>query len=99
MRQRIRNYITIFCPDVDFENSTDIEVYIKQGDVFLQYTPTVVDAETITVDIPFEDAMQLKSGPVSVQFALTDADGYEMATDPKQMSCGVLLKEAGYDPL
>lgn len=34
MRQRIRNYITIFCPDVDFENSTDIEVYIKQGDVF-----------------------------------------------------------------
>lgn len=99
MRQRIRNYITIYCPDVDLETSTNIEVYIRQGDTFLEYTPTVVDHETMTVDIPLADAMKLVLGQVSVQFALTDADGYPVAPDPKTISCGELLKEAGYDPV
>lgn len=100
MRQKIENELTITCQDVDFTTSTDIEIYVRQEDLFLQYAPaTVADEHTIKVIVPFADAMKLTTAPVSVQWALTDSSGKPVAPDPVTVPVGIFLKEAGYDPV
>lgn len=99
IRQKIKNQLTIACDDVDFTTSTSIEVYVKQGSLFFQYTPTVVDAHHMTVDVPLADAMKLAVLPVSLQWALTDANSLPVSVDPIWLTCGEFLKEAGYDPV
>lgn len=99
MRQRMKNYLHIAVGGVDLTTASNIEFYIKQGGLFLQYTPEVVSSGEMLVEIPYDDAMKLASGEVRVQFALTDENGTPRATDPKAIPVDVLLKEAGYAPI
>lgn len=98
MRTRIKNALLITCEDVDLTTVSDIEFYIRQLGLFLQYTPVVVSANELLVEIPFEDAMRLRKGEVRLQFAFTDASGTPRATDVVNHEVADLLKEAGYDP-
>ena len=99
MRQRMKNYLRITVEGVDLTTSSNIEFYIKQGGLFLQYTPEVISSEEMLVAIPYEDAMSLSSTDCRVQFALTDANGTPLATNVKTVPVGILLKEAGYAPI
>lgn len=71
-------------------------IYVKQACQFFEYTPVVVDESHLLVKIPYEDAMRLRPGAVSLQCALTDADGNKQAAEIVQVDVKSFLKEAGY---
>ena len=96
MRQRMENSLLIKVDGIDLTTVRNIEFYIRQGGLFLQYTPEVISLEEMVVLIPYEDAMKLTTGECRLQFAYTDANGTPLATDVKTVSVGTLLKEAGY---
>lgn len=99
MRQLIENNLTITCNDVDFSTATNIEVWIRQGKLFFEYTPTVDSAHVLSVTVPFADAKQLTVGNVALQWACVDSNGKPVAPDPMILTVGVLLKEVGYAPV
>ena len=99
MRQLIANDIIITVQGVDLTTVTNLEFYVRQGSLFFQYVPTVIDEGTMAVEMPFSDAKKLSKGSCSIQFAWTDSDEKPHAVDPKTLSVGELLKEAGYDPV
>ena len=99
MKKRIKNSLHITCDDVDLTAAKDIEFYLKQSAFFRQYTPVVISAHEMLVEIPFEDAKALAATSVKLQFAFTDTDGNHRATEIREMVVGDLLKEAGYDPV
>lgn len=95
---KIANALTVEVENVDLTQARDIEFYLRQGDLFLTYTPTVVDETHMLVRIPFADAMQIRSAQlVSVQFALTDGSGNKLPSSVESVPVLRLLKEAGYD--
>lgn len=96
MIEKMRNAIIITCDNVDFQTATDIEVYVRQYDLFFQYTPSVQSAHTIVVQIPKEDAMKLNAGGCQMQFAFTDGNGNPNASEIKTISVVDFLKEVGY---
>ena len=96
MREKMENYLHIEVIGVD--QVTDLEFYIRQGVLFLQYKPTIVSATEMTVWIPFEDAMRLKGGGfVQMQFTFM-RKGVPGASEINSKIVGDLLKEAGYNP-
>lgn len=98
MRQRISNIIRAEVEGASLEGATDLEFYIRQwGGLFIQLTPTVVDATHIEVEIPFDEAMKLQPTRAGIQLAYTNADGYPTATEVLTIPVGELLKEEGYD--
>lgn len=99
IRTRIKNTLRIPCEGVDLTTVSDIEFYIRQLGLFLQYTPVVVSANELLVEIPFEDAMRLRKGEVRLQFAFTDANGIPDASEIATDEAEELLKEAGYGQL
>lgn len=99
MRKRIQNQLSITCKGVDLTAVTKIEFYVRQAGLFRTYMPDVVDANHMTVVIPFEDAMRLSQGKAKLQFAFVDANGNPQATDIIEVSVHDFLKEAGYDPV
>ena len=99
MRNRMQNTIRISCNDVDLTTLSNLEVYIKQSDLFLQYVPEVVSASEMVVTVPIEGAMRLKNKPVQMQFAFTYPSGTPGASNVRNVWVGELLKEAGYDPV
>mgnify|MGYP006991655040 CR=1 FL=1 len=101
MTENRRNILQIIPKDktaIDFTKISRIEVYLRQGALFRQYTPTVVDAETMIVEIPFEDAMQLTPGRVTLQFAYTDEHGEPQNSRERVVPVGNLIKQEGYNP-
>ena len=98
MRRRIENHILIGVDGINATTASNLEFYLRQGNLFFQYFPSVVSADEILVVIPFEDAMKLKNAPVWVQLAFTDEIGTPDATEPLEVPLGDLIKEAGYDP-
>nr|DAH37826.1 MAG TPA: hypothetical protein [Caudoviricetes sp.] len=97
MRRLIRNALQVECTGIDFTKVTKIEFYLKQGELFFQYSPTVTDATHLLVDIPKADASQLtRKADVKLQFAFTDANGVPDASDIVSVLVDDLLKEAGY---
>lgn len=99
MKQRMENYLEITCDDVNLENVSHLEFYMRQGGLFRQYAPLVLDKHKMSVKIPYEDAMQLDASHVRLQFAFVDENGASRASEVQSIAAGVLLKEAGYDPL
>ncbi len=98
MIQRISNIIRIEIEGASLEGASDLEFYIRQwGGLFIELTPTIVDASHIEVEIPFEEAMKLQPTRASLQLAFTNANGYRTATDVLSIPVGELLKEEGYD--
>lgn len=99
MRQLIANELELTNNEVDFTTSTNIEVWLRQLDLFFQYTPTVVSAHVMTVTIPFADAKQLQPGGAELQWALTDVHGKPVCFDPENITIGRLIKDEGYNPI
>lgn len=98
MRQRIANALSIEVEGADVAAASKLEFYVRQGRLFFEYAPSVVDETHLLVQIPFEDAMQLKSGQAALlQLALTDSGGNRQAADIVSVPVKDLLKEAGYD--
>ena len=98
MKNKIQNRLHILCESVDLTGISGIEFYLRQGTLFKQYEPVVISESEMLVTIPHEDAMELTSSAVQLQFAFTDAEGNPRATEVERIPVGVLLKEAGYDP-
>ena len=97
MFQKIANALSVELTGTDLTKVTKLEFYVKQACQFFQYAPVVVDETHLLVKIPYEDAMRLRPGSVSLQCALTDADGNKQAADIVSAPVKDLLKEAGYD--
>lgn len=98
MRQRIANALSIEVEGAELTGAVRLEFYVRQGCLFLQYTPQVVDDARLLVQIPYEDAMRLRAGQQALlQLAFTDADGNRQASDVVSAPVRDLLKEAGYD--
>lgn len=96
MFQKIANALSVEVEGTDLTKVTKLEFYVKQACQFFQYTPVVVDGTHLLVKIPYEDAMRLRPGAVSLQCALTDADGNKQAAEIVQVDVKSFLKEAGY---
>lgn len=99
MIRNIQNALVIQCDTTDLQTAAHIEFYLRQGRLFLTYTPQVVDEHTMLVTVPQADAMQLRAAPVRLQFAYMDAGGNPRASEIVQLPVGDFLKEAGYDPV
>lgn len=99
MIQRMENVMDFIVQGIDITGATNLEFYIKQPNTgnFFQYTPTIVDESHIRVIMPFSDAVELTSGSVDCQLALTTADGLKTATEIATIEVSALLKESGYD--
>lgn len=98
MRKGIQNSLCITVEGVDLTLAKKIEVYLRQNTLFFQYTPEVVDATTLYVIVPKNDADLLRYGQyVEFQAALTDEYGNPLATDIVSVSVGDFLKAGGYD--
>ena len=98
MRRGIRNVIQVEVEGVSLEGATNLEFYVRQNrETCRIYTPKIVDSTHIEVNIPLEDAMELRASVANVQLAFTNSDGYPVATDVATLPIGDLLKEEGYD--
>ena len=99
MQQRMRNTLIFTVRNANLMEFSNFEFYVKQGQTFFQYTPRVLSANQMSVDIPFENAMQLTSTTVRMQFAYTDENGTPQRSGIREVPVSELLKEAGYDPV
>ena len=95
---RIRNTLRVPVEGVDLTKLSNIEFYVKQKGLFLQYTPEVLSPDKLLVVIPFDDAMRIRPGGTKIQIAFTDENGEPDRSDPFECQASELLKEAGYDP-
>ena len=76
---------------------SDIQFYVRQGSVFFQYTPQVIDGGNMIVTVPLADAKKLVPAvKAELQFAFTDGYGNSGASDITQMVVQDLLKKEGY---
>lgn len=99
MRQKIKNVVYIAVEGIDLTTLSNIEFYIQQRrtkNLFFQYTPTVINANTMFITIPKADADKLEAYPVKIQFAFTRDDGTPGASDVYQINVDELLREDGY---
>lgn len=95
MVQKIKNVIELTCSAVDFTSATDMQVYVKQGDTFFQYTPVFVSAHKLSFTIPKADALKLDDTYVDLQFAVT-ISGTPIVSLVKKVAVGELLRGDGY---
>jgi hypothetical protein len=95
---KIANYLTIDVEGADMTKATNIEFYIRQGNLFFQKTPTVLSATQMLIEITYDEAMQLKSfSCAKLQFAFTDENGCSRNCDILTVSVDDLLKSEGYN--
>lgn len=99
MRRKIPNSLLVVCKDVNLTKVRNIEFYIKQGDILLEYYPEVLSLHEMVVKMPFEDAKKLSCGHAELQFAFIDENGTPRASDIEKHHVADLLKEAGYAPI
>lgn len=97
MRSKIKNTLTITVKGQNLLEAKNIEFYVKQGKLFIETVPTVLDETTMLVTLPFEDAMKLiPNRKCELQFAFTQ-DNVPYASDIEIVDVKDLLKEDGYD--
>lgn len=99
MRRKIQNGLMVSVEGADMEEASQIEFYVRQGQLLFTYIPQVIASDELYFEIPFEDAMQLEAAPVRLQFAFVDGEGNPRASGIVELFVGDFLKEAGYDPL
>ena len=100
MRQKVKNTLHITVEGADLSGAIKPLLFLRQGfcGFYGEYEPAILSADEVMVVIPYEDAMQLRAGRVTVQMAWVDNAGEPVVSDPAEVEVGVLLKEAGYDP-
>lgn len=97
MRRKIENKISVSVDGVDLTKLKHIEFYIRQCSTFFQYEPLVIDSSTMVITIPKNDADRLAMGYVELQFAFTDDEGNDDASDILSVNVKDLLKYGGYN--
>ena len=98
MREKIENRLTITIDGaLDLTKATALRIYLRQGYTFREYAPDVVDASTLSVKIPYADAMALTNTAAQIQLACKTAEGEAIASEVLTVPVAELLKEEGYD--
>lgn len=100
MFQKMLNYVTINIPELDLSTVSDVTVTFKQKCTGTELTYSgsdteIVDAHSLTVKVPKEDAMKLNHTTVSGQVMFKE-NGVPNATRVFMASVEELLKEDGY---
>ena len=99
MRNKIKNTLDINVCGIDLTTLTNIEFYVKQGNLFFQYTPEIIDYNNMIIEIPYEDTLQLVPYiNAELQFAFTDDNGNVGASNIERVIIQELIKEGGYNP-
>lgn len=97
MREKIENRLTITIDgDLDLTKATKLKIYIRQGYTYLEYAPSVVDATTLSVTVPYVDAMRLTDTAAQVQLVCRGEAGEAIASDVLTVPVDQLLSEEGY---
>lgn len=97
MRSKIENILYISVSGIDLMTLSDIQFYVRQGSVFFQYAPQVIDSGNMIVTVPLADAKKLVPAvKAELQFAFTDNDGNSGASEITQMVVQDLIKKEGY---
>lgn len=99
MRRKIQNGLMVSVEGADMIKASQIEFYVRQGQLLFTYIPQVIASDELYFEIPFEDAMQLEAAPVRLQFAFVDEGGNPRASGIVELFVADFLKEAGYDPI
>lgn len=99
MRRNIKNALRISVDGEDMTKASQIEFYVRQGQLLFTYIPQVIASDELYFEIPFEDAMKLEAAPVRLQFAFVDEEGNPRASGIVELFVADFLKEAGYDPI
>lgn len=98
MQKGIENTLLITVDGAELTRVRKLELYLRQGALFFQYAPQIVDASTMRVTIPKTDAVLLQQERyVQLQAAWTDADGAPTATEIAAVPVEDFLKAGGYD--
>ena len=98
MFQKIKNTLTVDVEGADLTKAKKIKFFIMQERLHLKYTPVVVGANQMIVNIPKSDADRLKHDvPAKVQLAYTDEDGNDIPSDPMIVDVGEFINPEGYD--
>lgn len=97
MRRKIENNLCVSVDGIDLTKLKHIEFYIRQWNTFFQYEPLVIDSSTMLVTIPKNDADRIAMGCVELQFAFTDEEGNDDASDILSINVKDLLKSEGYN--
>ncbi len=98
MYQKIKNTLSVEVDGVDLTTVKKIEFYIRQGDVFFEYIPTIVNEHEMFVTIPKADADALRPNILAyLQFAYTDINGNDIPSEIIEVDVKKLLKEEGYN--
>ena len=97
MRSKIENILNVSVSGVDLTALSDIQFYVRQGSVFFQYTPQIIDDSNMIITIPLADAKKLVPAvKAELQFAFTDGYGNSGASEITQMVVQDLIKKEGY---
>lgn len=96
MIKGIANKLSVYVKGAGLTSATKLEFYIRQGALFLEYTPTAIDDENLVVNVPKEDADKFLRGKILCQLVFTDKDGNSRASQVKADEVVGLLKEEGY---
>lgn len=98
MQKGIANTLLITVDGAELTGVRKPELYLRQGELFFQYAPQIMDASTMRVTIPKEDSAQLRHDRyVQLQVAWTDDAGNPTATGIAAVPVEDFLKEGGYD--
>lgn len=98
MQKGIENTLLITVDGAELSGARKPELYLRQGELFLQYAPQIVDASTLRVTVPKADAQRLRHDQyVQLQAAWTDADGAPTVTEIAAVPVEDFLKAGGYD--
>lgn len=98
MFQKIKNNLLVNVEGADLTKAKKIVFYIRQERLHLKYTPWIVDAGTMIVEIPKADADRLKHDvPAELQFAYTDEYDNDIPVGKVIVDVEELINPEGYD--
>lgn len=98
MYQKIKNTLHITVKDVNLKTLRKIEFYIRQGELFFEYIPTIINEHEMSVIIPKIDADFLKANEkVELQFCYTDENDNDVPSKKSTVDVEELLKTEGYN--
>lgn len=95
--QKMKSSIQIELPEKNLYEVTDIQVDIKQGDLYANLTATVTGFNILIAGIPTDVAAMLNyKKPLSIQVLCTDADGMPWASEIGYVNVQQILRSGTY---
>ena len=98
MFQKIKNNLLVNVEGADLTKAKKIVFFIRQERLHLKYTPLVVNAGAMIVEIPKADADRLRHDiPAELQFAYTDENGNDIPVEKVIVDVEEFINPEGYD--